>query len=180
MQNLLALKQEFTKQGILITFNGPFTHSIIEELGKAAKTYLEGEHLDRGVITDVFAVYIEQTQNVSHYVKRNNLMVEGRDSAVVVISTNPDSYCVSAGNYILHKDVPGLEARFQELQNLDKAELKKLYKTQLRKDRDPAAQGAGLGLIDMARRSSEPIQFSFDKIDEEYSFFTLIVTVSGV
>ena len=86
MPNMMALRESFSGDGILICFNGPFTHSIIEEIGNAVKRYLEGETEGRGSIMDVFAVYIEQTQNVRNYIVRQKIQGKGRNSAIVVIS----------------------------------------------------------------------------------------------
>jgi len=59
MQDVLKLKEDFSARGILFSFNGSFTHGIIEEMGSAIRRHLEAEQLEEGVITDVFAVYVE-------------------------------------------------------------------------------------------------------------------------
>lgn len=179
MQDLVALRERFSKDGILISFNGPFTHSIIEEIGNAIKRYLEGEQLDRGSVTDVFAVYIEQTQNVRNYLSRRAIEGEGRSSAIVVISSAEGSYIVSSGNAILKEDVAGLSARLERINAEDKGGLKKLYKETLRKERGPDDLGAGVGLIDIARRARGKIEYSFRELDSTCDFFSLAVTVAG-
>jgi hypothetical protein len=179
MQDLVALRERFSEDGILITFNGPFTHSIIEEIGNAIKRYLEGEQLGRGAITDVFAVYIEQTQNVRNYLSRHAFEGEGRSSAIVVISNAEDAYVVCSGNTILKDDAAALSARLNEINGLDKDGLKKMYKEVLRREREPGELGAGVGLIDIARRARGKLEYSFRELDEEHDFFSLAVTVAG-
>jgi len=44
-------------------------------------------------------------------------------------------------------------------------------------DAHPGSKGAGLGLIEMARKGSEPIEYSFLSIDDNFSFFTISVVV---
>jgi hypothetical protein len=64
--------------------------------------------------------------------------------------------------------------RVEALGRLDKVELKSLYKEQLRKPREEGVvTGAGLGLIDIARKSSEPLQASLDELGGGKAFFTL-------
>jgi hypothetical protein len=41
--NLWLLHRQFEEANIQICFNGPLTHSIIEELGMAVRRYLENE-----------------------------------------------------------------------------------------------------------------------------------------
>jgi hypothetical protein len=179
MDSLLRMKDEFSRQGILITFNGPFSHSIIEELGTAAKRYMEGRESTTNTITDVFAVYIEQTQNVRNYVRARKLSDHGQDSAIVVIAAQDGAYKISSGNPILKADVPALKERLDELSGLDKDALKKAYKLQLRKPQDPNASGAGLGLIDMARRAASIMEYGFHGLTDDFDFFTLTVRVNG-
>jgi hypothetical protein len=178
MQDLVALRNAFSKDGILITFNGPFTHSIIEEIGNAMKRYLEAEQCDRGAITDVFAVYIEQTQNVRNYLSRHEFEGESRNS-IVVISVASGSYIVSSGNVILKGDTAALAARLEEINGLDKDGLKRLYKERLRRERGPDDLGAGVGLIDIARRARGGLEYSFKALDAERDFFSLAVLVPG-
>lgn len=180
MLNLLELKEDFSRQKILICFNGSFSHSIIEELGTAAKRYLEGEQLGKSFIADVFAVYIEQTQNVSNYLKKRELANCPRHgSAIVVISGTPDGYSVCCGNSIRKDDASELTSYLNELNSLDADGLRKLYKQQLRKERNPESNGAGLGLIDMARRNCGKLSYKFDQQNEEFDFFSLFVTIKG-
>ena len=57
---------------------------------------------------------------------------------------------------------------------MDKAALKAAYKTQLRQPRDDsAASGAGLGLIDVARKSSQPLIAALSPINTAQVFFSL-------
>lgn len=179
MTDILALKSSFSRDGILMAFNGAFNHSLIEELGNAAKTYLESEQITPQTIIDVFAVYIEQTQNVRNYTAARGLRELAKDSAVVIIGYSDGEYTLCSGNYILTDDIPLLRRQLDEIAELDKAGLRKLYKQQLRKEAPPGATGAGVGLIDMARRATKPMEYRFDSDSDAFGFFTLEVKVAG-
>jgi hypothetical protein len=179
MQDLLGLRRSFSDHGILISFNGPFTHSIIEEIGKAIKLYLEGEAAAKGAVTDVFGVYIEQTQNVRNYLARRSMAGTEGNSAILVIANVEGSYVVSSGNVILKEDSGPLASRLDEINGLDRDGLKRLYKERLRAEREPDAMGAGVGLIDMARRARGKLEYSFVPLDDGHDFFSLNVTVAG-
>ncbi|MBU0934492.1 MAG: SiaB family protein kinase [Spirochaetes bacterium] len=178
MNSLRSLKEQFVREGILIAFNGAFTHNIIEEIGNAAKRHMEHRQLTRNIITDVFAVYIEQTQNVRNYMLRQGLGGGVYDSAIVIISSNAEQYFVASGNPVRQADKAELQERLDFLNRQDKDALKQLYKQQLRKPKDDSALGAGLGLIDMARRSCGPLSYSFEELDDSFVFFTLNVTIA--
>ena len=172
--DLYDLRAKLNNEEVLICFAGPFSHSIIEELGTAVKRYLEAEQVTRTSLMNVFAVFIEQTQNVKNYAERKaaELPGSGLGSAIVVIGRSGDRYVVSSGNVVVRADIEPVLARLEQLRGLDRAGLKALYKEQLRQDVSPGS-GAGLGLIDMARSASEPLQVSLQGIDEQFCFFSL-------
>lgn len=177
---LKRLRDDFTNEGIQICFNGSFSHSIIEELGKAVKQYLEDERAEKNAVMDVFSIFIEQTQNVQHYTSRSDLpKSDGVNvtTAIVVIGKADDKYWISSGNPVAKAHISDLTGHLDMLNGLDKQELKALYKQQLRKELPDSSRGAGLGLIDIARKMSSPFHYSIEELDDQYVFFGLKVTI---
>lgn len=177
--NLYELKETFNDKGILICFAGPFSHSIIEELGNAVKRHLEAEQITKASLMDVFSIFIEQTQNVRNYAERmakSGNRERDFSSGVIVIGKSDDRFIVTSGNIVDRNDIRTATAQLEALKDLDKPGLKAAFKEQMRKEILPG-QSAGLGLIDMARKSSEPLQYSLREIDDRYCFFSLRATV---
>lgn len=172
--DLYALREQFNQRQILLCFNGPISRSLIEEIGNALRNYLSAEDAPPSAAMDVFSVYIEMTQNIRHY-SRDKGWSEQESSATVVVSRDPQGrYVVSAGNLVEHADGEQMLASVASLAELDKAQLKAAYKEQLRRPRDAEkVSGAGLGLIDIARKSSEPLQASLQSLPDGRSFLSL-------
>lgn len=177
--NLFSLRERLGEAGALIAFSGSFSHSLIEELGVAVRKYLESEHVQKSAMMDVFSVYVEASQNVRNYTgtKLKEAELHINASSIIVIAKRDEHYEVNAGNMVEHGDVAELRGRLEEISALDKLGLKALYKEQLRRERSADSIGAGLGLIDMARRSSAPLEFEFSQVDDQYSFFSLRVII---
>ncbi|MDF2569528.1 MAG: hypothetical protein K0R55_1132 [Sporomusa sp.] len=178
--NLLDLQKLLQNYGVLISFSGRFTQAIIEELGEAVKKYLETEAMSQNDTYNVFSVFIEQTQNIKNYSSQKSESPMGdriANSAIVTIGKSEEGYFVSSGNLIDSKDIAVLVSKLNEIALHDKAGLKKLYKEQMKKEISPGSTGAGLGLIDMARRASKPLSHSVVSLDNQISFFTLKVYV---
>jgi len=170
---LCELRNEFNKSNILMCFNGPCYHGIIEELGIAVRNHLEGENSSKGVLVDVFAVYIELAQNVRNYISLNKINKPEIVSSIMTIGRNEEKYSVSSGNIVLNKDVEKLCSRVNELNDMTYEEVKKNYRKQMRSDVTPGALGAGLGLLDIAKRSTEKMTYTVSDFDETSKFFTL-------
>lgn len=177
---MIDLQKFLQSYGILISFSGRFSQEIIEELGDAVKKYLETEAISQNDTFNVFSVFIEQTQNIKNYSARKSGSALGEriaNSGIVAIGKSATGYFVSSGNLIDSRDASPLAAKIEVLIVQDKAGLRKLYKEQMKKDVPPGGDGAGLGLIDIARKASQPLQYSMIRVDDEVSFFTLQVQV---
>ena len=176
--SLAALHEFFNNQRILICFNGPISRTLLSEIGIALKDHIESTQTRQSAAMDVFSVYIEMSQNIRHYAGRMGYNETDAAATVVIAETDGGQYSVSAGNLVERADAEPLVRRVQQLSNLDKAELKALYKSQLRAPRqDGQSGGAGLGLIDIARKATLPMQASLAEGPAGKVFFSLRVVI---
>lgn len=183
-ENLHQLIGKLSGYGIIISFNGSFTQGIIEEIGAAIRSYLQAEKdTDETDIHNVFSVYIEQAQNIKNYFLKK---AEGNDEreisrrafeSIVVIGRHNERFFVCSGNLVHQEDVQNLKERIEYVNSLSKEQLKQHYKERLRKPAHHCG-AAGLGIIDMARKATLPLEYMFTPRDERYVFFTLKVTCS--
>ena len=175
-ERLIGIQKMLGDSRILISFTGRFSQGIIQELGEAIKEHMKNEDNPQNKIFNVFSIFIEQTQNINNYFasKKNGTINETiTGSAIVCIGEAKGHYFIWSGNLIENSDVPFLSDQLNLIQSSNKDQLKKLYKEQLKKDIQPGQNGAGMGLIDIARKSSLPIEYSFEERDKSFSFYEL-------
>jgi Family of unknown function (DUF6272) len=173
-RSLASLRDFFSAERILICFNGPTSRTLISEIGVALKEHIESSTDSLSAAMDVFSVYIEMSQNIRHYASAMAYIEPDATATVVIAETDDGRYVVSAGNVVQLPDGEELVERISSLALMDKTQLKALYKEQLRQPRiEGASTGAGLGLIDVARKSSAPLQCSLDSLDAGKAFFTI-------
>jgi len=176
-QQLSEIRDEFTREGVMICFNGAFAHSIIEEIGNALRRYLQDQEEKKSAALDVFAVYIEQAQNIRAYLARKQFREPETANAIIVIARKGERYVVSSGNIVEAGDQPGLAGRLEEIRSTDAAGLRRMFRERLRSDTRSANGGAGMGLIEVAKRCTEPLQYAFHPLDAGHSFFCLTAVV---
>ncbi|WP_205672109.1 SiaB family protein kinase [Ammoniphilus sp. YIM 78166] len=174
--SLLDIQNRMRANGLLICFSGKFTQAIIEELGEAVRKYLEMEESPSNDIFNIFSIFIEQTQNIRNYCTSK----EGSDvfervahSCIVTIGKTEAGNIIQCGNLIEEQDIPALVQRIEPICHMDRIELKKYYKQKLREELPEGSTSAGMGFIEIARKSSQPIEYSMFKVDESFSYFTL-------
>lgn len=178
MIDLYNYKQELEGDGIIFSFSGPMSHEIIEGIGSAIRVKIgEGENGDKQAALKVFAIFVEQVENVINYSVEKDPIDSEMSFGIVVIGKKDGLFFISGGNKIENEKVQKLEENLSKLTSMDKDELKAYYKERRRADKEHDSKGAGIGFIEMARKSSRPIEYSFKHIDENHSFFTIKISI---
>lgn len=171
--DLLAIREIFNRQNIMLCFNGPVTAPLIEEIGTALRKHMEGLEESPSAISDVFSVYIEMAQNIRRYAQAQAF--ENEASTILISRDAAGRYVISASNVVWHEDGSILIDRIQQLLHLDKEALKAAFKAQLRQPRSTLSGSAGLGLIDMARKATAPLQYFLQILGNGRALFSLRV-----
>ena len=167
-RDLFDFRAVLRRKGIMFAYSGYVTEPVLNGVGEALKRKLAIEDTDTKTIRSVFAIFVEQMQNMIRY-SAEKVPPDAQLAApselrygVLTIGQENGDYVVHAGNLIHHADVARLRER-----------LKAAYKEQLKAEPDGCGKGAGIGFIEIARRASKPIEFDFMGVDDEHAFFAL-------
>ncbi len=176
-----AFKHDLDRRGIIFSFSGYLSEGILYSLGEALRQKMTLEETNVNTVKKVFSVFVEQAQNIIRYSAEK---VAGESdhpielsSGMVTIGTENDRFFIVCGNVVRAADEPKLRQRLELLRGMDKDAIKAYYKEQLREEPDEHSRGATIGLIEIARRASIPIEFDFDPIDGESFFFCMKVCI---
>ena len=171
------LQKTLKENDIMFCYSGYVTQKILVAIGETIKKKLEVEETDLGKTKKVFSIFIEGVQNVIRYSADSIGESDELDNEVrygiVTIGNNPVGITVQCGNLIYNKDVTRMKERVSLIEGKDKDELKKLYKKQMMEGPEEGSKGASLGFLEMARRAGHPLEFSFEKVSDDYTFFCI-------
>lgn len=117
-----------------------------------------------------FLILVELLQNVSRH-SIDNMQKDG----IFAINTDEEGYSISVGNVVEGEVRTELTTRIDELNSMDTDGLKQLYKRTLREGSFSDKGGAGLGLIEIARKSRGALDYDFDGLADGKFFFTFNV-----
>jgi len=175
-------KDVLDEQGILFSFSGYISEGILYSLGEALRQKMTLEDTNINTVKKVFSVFVEQSQNIIRYSAEKVGGQGGKQqvelsSGMVTIGSEQGRFFIVCGNIILAEDMPRLRERLELLQSMDKDAIKQYYKEQLREAPEEQSRGATIGLIEIARRASQPLEFDFDAIDGDKYFFCLKVSI---
>lgn len=180
MNYIYDLHRTMMSQKLILVYDGDFTQETTKSILSMAERNLDSSGEDSGTKRKVFNVMVETLQNIVKHSSEQGTTAGSliSKSAIFMISKDDKRYCVMTGNPISKARVETLTKNLNDLNAKDKEGLKEMYKDIIKNTQISEKGGAGLGFVDMARKSGEKLEFTFTKMDEEYDFFCLKVNIS--
>ncbi len=166
------------QRDLMLAYDGEVTQQLTKAFASLAEQSLDKEEEDNMVKRKVFHVMVECLQNVCKHTdapETGTPLVPG--NGIFLVGRAENHYTITTGNIVARDKREGLNDMLEQINELDKDGIKALYKKQLREARLSDKGGAGLGFIDIAKKTGQKIGFSFIDINDKTSFFLLKVKV---
>jgi hypothetical protein len=161
---------------ISLVYEGEVTQEITKTFTSLTEKNLSKSAESNAVQKKVFNVMVECLQNISKHADSLSDQDEER-RGIVMVSKGDDSYNIITGNIIKNKRVAGLQESLELINSLDKTGLSNLFKQQIKESTISDKGGAGLGLIDIAKKTGSKLTYQFKELNEQVSFFILTSTI---
>ncbi|MBI4945747.1 MAG: hypothetical protein HY840_05025 [Bacteroidetes bacterium] len=179
MLDIYDFYDKMERNNILLSFKGDITSELLTSILQIMESKLENLQEEPKVKKKVYNVLVECLQNLYHHMgEMDAAQNEKNRSAIFMIGKLETHYNIITGNYIRNENMDGLKARLDEVNNLTQIELKEYYKKVLANGEMSAKGGGGLGMIDIARKTGEKLNYNFMPVDDKYSFFSLNIKIS--
>jgi len=189
MLDLSQYNEAVEKLNIKVIYNGPMWEDGVKGLAEMVKTHLLHDQVTGNVSKAIFSVFIEQVTNILMHSAEKEQYTQPPDNELIAVSIGTvimgnktdkrETFFVQTKNAINNKSIDFIKERIDHLNSLDKDGLRQFYKEAIRSDDvNPESSGAGLGLIEIARRATAPMGYSFEPISEGISYFTLYVEIT--
>jgi hypothetical protein len=173
---LLEHYKAMRKNNIMLDFQGAISQEVLVEMVELLKNKFSHGSCNSHVSKKIFSIFIEMAQNITKYsAERSHLDDLKKDvgAGIIVITEVDKNYTITSGNLVEKQRIPGIIEHCRKINLMNKEELKQYYKKQIKSDREEGKEGAGLGLIAIARKSGNPIIYKMTPIDDVNSFLIL-------
>jgi hypothetical protein len=166
---------------VLLSYQGSITSDLITNVLDVIETKLDDVDASSAVKKKVYNVLVESLQNLYHHI--DDLPDEMKNEyeskfAILVVSKVKENYRISTGNFVKSSKVKQLKEKIDKINSLSKDELKDMYKFVLNHQKLSAKGGGGLGLIDIAKKTGNKLDYLFQNYNNDYYFFNLDVIIS--
>ena len=178
VKSITSIYDEMLSNGFSLVYFGEFSHEITKMFTSMAETDMEKNSEERSVQRRVYHVMVETLQNMNKH--SDDLKDEASvGGGMFIIGKKNDVYYVITSNKVKREHKENLEMALNTVNNATLEELKDMYKKQIKEGRISEKGGAGLGLIDIARKTEEPLEYQFLQLDQDSFFFILKVEINA-
>lgn len=161
--------QNTQESNFVFTYRGVFSDDLTSRLVDIGESIREN-----GVVKRKMSfLLVECFQNILRYSENKTKNSNGYFSFRVV----DNAFVINSINLVKTKDVASLIQKVTEINMLSSGELKQLYLKRLESGEFNEKGGAGLGLIEIARKSGQELQYKMEEIDDDFYNFHQQVTL---
>jgi hypothetical protein len=122
----------------------------------------------------IYYIMVEGLQNITHHQEEiANDRNFDKYPGLFAIQKSGERYFITTGNIVANDKVDELKGRLDVINSLDKENLKRYHREILTCGTISDKGGAGLGLIEMSRKSGSKLHYKFEGLDDEFTYFYL-------
>jgi len=158
---------------IMLSYKGEISQDIMLGLLDLTEKKLDSSNTDLTIKSKIFNVMVGCLQNVTYHSDKN----KHAKASMFLIGRVDNGYAIYSGNAISKDKVKDLKAKLMSINDMSGDELTEFYKAWLATRELSNKSGIGLGLIDIARKTGNALEFDFEDIDDEYNYFSLRTVV---
>ena len=170
--------QQTNQDRLPVFFRGPLVHDVLYNL---AECLLQQVRESEKVKNKVLSAFIELAQNVKLY-SAERLVVDDEEKevgvGVMTFQEVEQGYLVCSGNLVHNNEVVALKEKCDYINSLDREALNKYLREERNRSIDHGLDGGNTGLIEMVKRSNNPLVLDTVIIDQDHSFITIEVKIN--
>ncbi len=180
LKNSFAFKlfKGMLKDNLNYIYRGLFTQNITDNILSLTESNLEKVGESSKIKKRVFTIMVEGLQNITRHQEIDDEDTLSNEAGLFLMQNKNDRYYITTGNPIYKKNIENLTEQINKINSLEPEELKQYYKQVLNDNIISDKGGAGLGLIEMARKSGNNLVYDFVDLSENYSYFYLNTEIS--
>lgn len=183
LKTVISFKKMMTESHLNVVFMGNVTQATIDGITDMISEDLSTRNENRRVTKRVYHVMMESLQNICKHAdsqsdEESNSLEHGLvKKGIFLIGHNESEYFITTGNNIEIKSAVTLRDVLDNINSLDADGIKQLYRDAMMNSELGDTGGAGLGFIDIAKKTGTKYEYYFEPDSETSCFFILTMRV---
>jgi len=175
---LSEFHQLMRSHNVIMIYEGEFSQEVTKSVLSMTENSFNSEKVDEVVKKKVYNIMMESLQNICKHEFKNTSDTIPNSESLFMISSNENMYYILTGNAIEEGVIDVIKNKIDKVNALDQEGLKAYYKEARLNSTISSVGGAGLGLIDIARKSGNKISYHFSPMTESIYYFTQMVVIT--
>jgi len=163
-------------ENFILSYKGQVGFVQVNSLLRIIEDRLETAENNPKVRKKVYNIATECFQNLSHHLESHLERISSK--ALAVFEAYEDKYIIATGNYVLKEIELKIKEKIDHINSLNKEQLRELHRQVLSEEGFSEKGTAGLGFIDIARKTDGNLFYDFHDVSEDITFFTLKVEIT--
>ncbi|MEQ9288282.1 MAG: SiaB family protein kinase [Cyclobacteriaceae bacterium] len=177
------LYNKIYNENVLLMYKGAITFDLVTSVIETLDRKISFLEPDKRVQKMFYSAAVECVHNLYHHMDEvkgsfDEISEHDAKSGLITVIAKEKYYNILTGNFIPTKKVYDLKSKIDEINITDKDGLRVLYKDTLSNGEFSDKGTAGLGLIQLARKTGEKLNYKFDKVNSDYSYFTFQIKIN--
>lgn len=165
---IFDLIQQTEAEDLNYIYRGEFNKDITNYILSLAEKNIIESKIQARTKKRVFHIMVESVQNINRHQDHSD--EEYANTSFFAIQKNGTFFYITTANVIDNSEVPSLKDKLERLNQLSDSELTQIYLQILNNGQISSKGGAGLGLIEIVRKSKNKLYYKFEKLSETKSF----------
>ena len=168
------------KDNVILYYKGNVDSDVINHVLDSVEEKMVAVNENPKLRKKVYNVLVESLQNLYHHVDKvpEDYEEQVEKYGLLVVRKVAGGYKIVTGNFVHTDNIEKLEEKIKRINRSTHDEIKELYKFILNHQRISAKGGGGLGLVDIARKTGNKLDYAFVQYNNNYSFFYLDILVN--
>lgn len=177
VENAWSLKNLMLDNKLLMVYSDHITPRTYEHLMNLAEDKLDHYNTSLRNKKKILHILVEALQNIATHGYKDHTHTVA--SLFVIGMEGENKFFVLSGNTVTKESEAYLREKLDHLNTLDSEQLRTIYKETIQNGEFTDKGGAGLGFIDIMRKSQSKLEYYFTPVTLTHSFFTFKVNVQS-
>ena len=165
--------ESMKKYNIIIVYEGEIDQSITKAFISLVEKNMNEDETESKVVRKVYHVMVEFLQNIHKHADSMDGDKASSSKGIFLLGKEGEGYVILSGNVVEKRKLPDLKDLLVKFNFMRQTEIKDFYQRKIMNEGLSDKGGAGLGFVDIIRRTGSKLEYRFENINDEYSFFIL-------
>ena len=177
IEQYIDIDQMMSDNELILAYRDHISEETVQQLLSITELKLVQSGEEKKLRKRVFNILVECLQNIVNHSAKSE---EKEDiPSILLIGRHDSDFFIVTGNRIENSQIEGFEKKVNEINSWNHSSMRDIYSEKLGKSKYSEKGGAGLGLIDIYKRSGRKLKYSIEEIDERISFLSLHISVDN-